>query len=171
MSQIKIDYNQFKEEIVTLLQKQEFMYMATTDGDKVSNRAIRVITDDLIIWIMTSTNSRKFKQILVNPHVAFASANMQIDGEVVRKHQVLDEANDRFHEVYKERYPKAYDLNSKVYFKYSDMVVLEIFPTRFTLFKTKGPIDETFYEILDLEKKEAYRVMALDTQSAPIYHR
>ena len=169
MSQIKLDYEKLRIEMIILLQNHEFMYLATTDGDQVTNRAIRIITDDLTIWVMTSINSRKFRQILVNPQVAFAAGNLQILGEVVRRHQVLDEENKRYHEVYKERYPEAYEVNSEVYFNFSDMVVLEIIPFRITLFKTKGPIDETFYEILDLEERQAYRVMALDINNAPIY--
>ena len=170
MSQIELDYQELRKEMINTLQRHEFMYLATSEGDYVTNRAIRIITDDLKIWIMTSINSRKFKQTMSNPSVALAAGNLQIEGEAVLKLQVMDEQNTRFHEVYKEKYPKAYKVNSGIYFNLSDMVVLEIFPSRLTLFKTKGPLSETYYEILDTLKKEAYRVMALDINNAPIYN-
>ena len=169
MSQTKLHYDDLKQEIIKELQKHEFGYLATSEKDHVTNRMIRIIADGLTIWSFTGQENRKYKQIMANPNIAFAVGNLQIEGVAALKGHVLDEANATYHSVYREKYPESYEHNYATYFQLPEIRLMEFSPRRLVLFKTKGPISETYYDILDTVKKEAHRVMVTDIKTAPSY--
>lgn len=48
-------------------------YLATCDGDQPRVRPVSpIVEDDLIVWVATSSNSRKVKQITGNPKICLS---------------------------------------------------------------------------------------------------
>lgn len=62
------------EKIVAIMRKNAlYSYLATCDGDQPRVRPVTpIVEDDLTVWMATSSNSRKVKQIKVNPKICLS---------------------------------------------------------------------------------------------------
>jgi general stress protein 26 len=167
MTQIELSYEDLKQEMIKEIRKYEFGFLATSEGVHVTVREIRCIPSGLTIYCFTDQRSRKWKQIMANPNVAIAFCNhrvpkrgLQIEGVASLKGQPLDKENINFIKAYKETQPEAYERSSKRHFiGLPNLRVIEIVP-RIVAFSVQGSTaSETYIEILDVAKGEAYRVM------------
>jgi general stress protein 26 len=65
-----------KQKIVEIMKKaSSFAFLATGDGDQPRVRPVTpIVEDDMSIWVATSAESRKVKQIKQNPKISLAFA-------------------------------------------------------------------------------------------------
>lgn len=63
-----------KEKMVAIMKENSLhAYLATCDGDQPRVRPVSpIVEDDLSVWVTTSSNSRKVKQIKQNPKICLA---------------------------------------------------------------------------------------------------
>jgi len=179
MSQIELSYEDLKQEMIKEIQKYEFGFLATSEGEYVTAREIRCVPNGLTIYCITDRRSRKYKQIMANPNVAIAYGNhrvpfrgLQIEGVASLKGQPIDEENAEFIKAYQEKQPDAYERSSRRHFQgRPNLSVIEVVPRRITLSVQGDTASETYFDILDTVKEEANRVMVNigDNIEAPAY--
>lgn len=177
MSLLEMPYEEMKQMMIKEIQKHEWGYLATSDGEKIRVGKMRLVSDDLTLWCFTRPVTRKYKQISVNPHVAIADGNLQIEGVAKLKGHPLDEENSDFLKAYKETQPENYDRTYRRGFKRPDYRVIEIVPQRIAVFGVTSKISskiskanpgigsdellieatENCFDILNLVKKKACR--------------
>ena len=175
MSQIELPYEDTKQKIVNEIKKHQFGFLATSDGDFVTVREIRCVPHGVTIYCFTNRNTKKCKQIMKNPNVAVAYGNhrvpnrgIQIEGVATLKGHPLDEENTVFLKAYKETQPAAYERSMQRHFVRTrpDLRVLEIVPRRITLMVQGETPAGSYFELLDIDKREATRVMAAGYREA-----
>ena len=143
-----IDYDALTKEIISILEKETLIVLATAAGDKVTARTMCHVNDGLEIYFGTSNRSQKYEQIKANPHVAFVVGNMQI--EAVATICGHPGTNPEYIKIYNAKFPHLAGL----YPPREDDVVIKCSPTKMTLYKF---IDGPAWDILDLKQKKAYR--------------
>lgn len=158
MRPIKMDYDDFKNEIIQELEKSRFGVLATTKGDFVTARSIMLICDGLKISFFTTSWSRKYKQILVNKNVALAINRIQIEGEAIIKGRTSDLENAGFLKAFEKLHPELY-LAYRDYCKEPDTVyqVIDVIPKRRALFHGSPETQISHFDVLNTEEKTAIR--------------
>ena len=144
-----INYDILSSEAENILAAEKSIVLATSVNDKVTARTMSHVNDNLIIYFQTGNASEKCEQIKLNPQIAFAVGNIQI--EAVAELCGHPHNHALFSNLYKSKYPAYYD-------KYSsreDEIVIKALPLKITLYKY---IDgRPCRDILDLKQKSAYR--------------
>ena len=138
--------------------------LATSSDGKVIARRMRMVADGLDIYCYADPKSRKVQQIRANSNVAVVAGFIQIEGTASLRGYPMDESNIAFVEAFKSKMPKVYE-NSRAHRK--GLELIKVVPSKITL-ATLGK--QSFYEILDVEKREAYRVPARDLYDHPAYY-
>jgi general stress protein 26 len=114
-----------------------------------------LISDGLTIYFMTPTFTRKYKQIRVNPNVAVAMGNMQIEGVASIKGHTSNNENTWLLKALAELAPEVYKgYRDELLDPEMPWQVIEIAPTRIALFS--GPPDRQL-DVLDIIEKNAIR--------------
>lgn len=107
-----IDFEKKANELFRDFGTHETMVLSTSLNNKVSSRAMSVIVIDGMFLFQADRNSRKYNQIKVNPSVALCVNNIQIEGVCKEIGKPTD--CKKFCELYKEFYPRAYELYSNL---------------------------------------------------------
>ena len=164
MSQIEVPYEEMKNEMVKEFLKHNFGFLATSEQDNVRAGNMWMVSDGLTLYCFTWLKTRKYKQIMANPNVAFAIDNLQVEGVASLKGHPLDVPE--FIKAYKENQPDAYERRSRTYFARSetDVRVIEIAPKRICRYRGKRSynIPVAHFDILDVVKREAYSIRDMD---------
>lgn len=173
MGQIELPYEKLKREMINEIQKHEWVDLATSEGNFVTTRRMRLVSSGLTLWCFTDVNSRKVTQILANPNVAANVGFVQIEGEAKVKGHPLDEENADFIKTYRETQPKNYETSTtgQISRRRPNARVIEISPRRIALWKTSlfEPEPAPGLYILMVEKKKAYRITDLAFKESPAY--
>jgi general stress protein 26 len=164
MKQEAVSYKELEQDFIEELKKlgNEGLYqrgiLATAANDFVTARRMRFIPDGLTLYCWTSTNSRKHKQLLVNPKVAVVLGFIQIEGVAEILKHPLEEPE--FLELYKERMPNAYEDSIKDWDEF-DQFLIKITPKRVAEYKLPD-VDAgrsvAGMDLLNVETGEAYRL-------------
>jgi general stress protein 26 len=155
MSPTQLDYEVLKQQVQQRLNKNRYGVLATAEGDFVTARQMMLIPDGFTISFITTTATRKYKQILVNPNVAVAIGNMQIEGVVSIKGRTSDYKNAGFLKTFEELEPEVYkDHRDECLNPETPWQVIEITPKRIALFD--GP-PHNHLDVLNVIKKTATR--------------
>lgn len=155
MRTTQLDYQEMLQQVQQQLSKSFEGVLATAQGDFVTARAMMLICRGLSIYFMTPLFTRKYKQILVNPKVAVAIGNMQIDGLASVRGATCDKENAWFMETINTIAPGVYAeyrgecLDSQTLYK-----VLEIIPQRIALF---DGLPNRYLNVLNINEKTATR--------------
>ncbi len=148
---MKINYSEFKEEILNFLNKNKNFVLATSADNRISARSMDCVNTELKIMFETDKRSGKFKQIEKNPNVALCAKNVQIEGIAKIGKHPMDEINKEFIELYKKYHFNAYQLYSHI----ENSVVIIVEPKLITLWKN---IDgKPLRDILFVNEHEAER--------------
>ena len=145
--------------------------LATSKNDNVTARRMRMIPDGLTLYCWTARNSRKHRQISANPKVAAVIGFVQVDGVASLRKHPKDEVE--FLELYKKHLPKAYE-TSMSHWHNVDYQLIEIQPTRISMYYNKGSVAESYLDVLNVADKKAYRMFDMssvqeDKSDAPAY--
>jgi general stress protein 26 len=151
MEKISIDTLELEKEIITLLEREKYLVLATCTDEHVTARAISHINIGLDIFFQTDKKFLKVKQINQNPRVALCISNLQIEGIAEFQGYPSDEDNIRFCELYKQKHPNSFEMYSGI----KDEVIFKVRPSLITLWKyvTGKPCRD----YLNITEKIAYR--------------
>ena len=82
-----------KQKVVAIMRSTPHAFLATLDGDQPRVRPVSpIVTDDLSIYITTSSASAKVRQIRQNPRISLAflqSPNGDTDANVIGKCEII----------------------------------------------------------------------------------
>lgn len=155
MSPTKLNYEELKQDIIQQLEKSRVGVLATAEGDSVTARQMTLISDGLTIYFMTPTFTRKYKQILVNPNVAVAMGNIQIEGAVSIKGHTSNNENTWLLKALEELAPEVYKgYRDELLDPEMPWQVIEIAPKRIALF---SGLPDRQLDVLDIIEKTAIR--------------
>jgi general stress protein 26 len=136
MSPTALSCDELKQEFTQQIQKAEWGFLATAEGNYVTVRQMMILSDGLKIMCFTGKNTRKYKQILANKNVALAINNLQIEGIANLTGHPSDARNAGFMKTFKERFPKVYEYwREQCIDPNSGLVVIEITPGKITAYK------------------------------------
>jgi len=182
MKQVEIPYEALKQDFINELSKlgSEGLHqrgiLATSDGDYVTARRMRFVSNGLTVYCYTDRGTRKCKQIKANPNVAVVAGFIQIEGVASFKGHPFDETE--FLKVYQETQHEAYESwRAGPYVTHErDMVLIEVVPKRIAWSRYADPesgVERGLY-ILNVAKGEAHRIvdiisMQSDPSEAPAY--
>lgn len=159
MSQIEMSYEDLKMEMIKEIEKQDLIVLATSEGESVTARTVMCVNDGLTIYCGTKKNSRKYKQLTVNPNVALASRSLQIEGVATLGGHPLEEGNSGYLEAFKKQQPIVYENQSKRgNFENPYMRVIEITPKRIAMYVQGATAPESYLAILEPMNKKAYKL-------------
>lgn len=96
---------------------------STSLNDKVSSRMISVVVIDGDFYFQTDRKLKKYNQIKENENIALCIDNISIEGICSEVGVPIE--NDEFCKLYKEFYPNAYEMYSKL----DDEVLFTVKPT------------------------------------------
>jgi general stress protein 26 len=150
----ELDYAKLEREVVKLLEKTKLMVLATCADDQVAARTMSCVSDGVTIYCQTGGSSTKCGQIAKNANVALCAGNMQIEGTASVMGHPLAEENGRFVELYKKKHARSF----KLYAHLQDEVVIQVKPTKVTLWKYdvfKG--GKSYRDFLNISDGRAYR--------------
>ena len=146
---IEIDFDKITGEVVSILEKEQSIVLATSSNDNVTARTMSHVNDGLTIYFQTGASSEKYQQIKINPNIAFAVGNMQIEAVA----EICGHPNETPHfiELYKTKFPGYYEL----YTNHKEEVLIKATPRKIKFWKyiDGAPCVET----IDLTNKKAYR--------------
>ena len=151
MGKIFIDTLELEKEVITLLEREKYLVLATCSGDRVTARSMSHINIGLDVFFQTDKKFLKVKQINQNPRVALCISNLQIEGIAEFQEYPSDEENIRFYELYKQKHPNSFEMYSGI----KDEIVLKIQPTLITLWKYVA--GKPCRDYLNNHEKIAYR--------------
>jgi len=189
MSLLEIPFDEMKQQMIDEIQKHEWAYLATSDGDKIRVGKMRLVSNGLRLWCFTRPVTRKYKHIMGNPKVAFADGNLQVEGIAELEGHPFNEENADFIISYKETQPENYERTSRRGFKRHDYRVIEITPERIALFGVSTQVSrkisenipgigedellveasENCFDVLNLIKKTAHRGIITREQKEEIW--
>lgn len=171
MSQIELSYMETKKELIKEIKKRQYMVLATSEEDVVMARTVLFISDGLSVFFIMRPATRKYTQIAANPNVAVAAGNLQIEGNVRSRGRPFAEENKALMDILRETNPKVYEHAAQSYPQRPEYELFEVVPRRIALYKTPlfNDVPESYWEILYVEREEAYRVTTRDAEISTVY--
>ncbi|MBN2334560.1 pyridoxamine 5'-phosphate oxidase family protein [Candidatus Bathyarchaeota archaeon] len=158
MAQIELPYDELKQGLAADLLKHGLMVLATCDGGRVYARTVITVFDGLTVYVIAKKDSRKYKQIEVNPHVALAEGSFQIEGVASLQGPPRNEGNLVYLDRFKAQQPKLFESqDGKGNFDNPNMRVIKIEPYRVAYYVQRPIADESYLNVLEPEKKKAYK--------------
>jgi general stress protein 26 len=179
MPQKEISYEETKQKIIGALHKHSIGVLASSNGGVVTSREMRLIYDGIIIYCYTTIDSRKFRQITINPNVAISVSLIQIEGVASILGHPAKPENAKFFKLYKEQQPQAFEFSYNEYLadgKNAEVRLISIMPRRIALYLSGEPAISAGYtsvgclDILNTEKQQAYRVGVYEYKDSPAYY-
>ena len=156
----ELNYNELKTKVITEIEKHPLLVLATTYEDKPTARTIMRVSNKLTLYNIAGKYTRHYKHIQTNPYVALATANLQIEGKARDKGHPLDPENREFIEALSRQHPEFYKRAEKLHFQRQSMGVIEIMPSKVTLYY-RADLEtgvDAYLEVLDVDAKEAYKI-------------
>lgn len=166
MSQVEASYEEMKQKVIDEIEKHRKIYLATSVGDHVTVRRVGVISDGLKMWFVTDHESRKYKQIEINPNVAVALGdNLQIEGIATLKGHPMDVENSDYIQAFKLQFSEMYERVSRPgrNLQRKGSRVIEVYPTRVSLGVAKlewdlEPDFKPYTLILNTAREKAFKI-------------
>jgi len=145
-----LDYTLLSDEIIGLLEKPPTIILSTCADNRVTARTMNLISEGVIVYFLTAKDGEKGKQILINPNVAMAVDNIQI--EAIARFTDNEDEIKLCSAKFKAKFPQLYE-------KYADFPeepTLVCEPLKIKLYKfIDGKI---CFDVLDVKESKAYRV-------------
>jgi len=110
------------EEIITALEAEKTMILATAANNRVTTRAMSHVNDGLVVYFQTGREYLKSEQIRANPNVAISVGGHDIEGIATLLGHPLDEENSLFAKLYKEKHPQF----TKIWSTYPEEIVVKV---------------------------------------------
>lgn len=142
------DYRGAKDRVTQFLESKHVVVVATSLDDRVTARTVTFAMDGLDILFMSWGHHTKCVQIRGNPRVAVCRDNVQIEGVAEILGSPLDEKNQRYAEIYREKLPRDFEAFARV----PGMVLVKVHPTQVVTFfpRRQSKYGYVYLEHLDL---------------------
>ena len=146
---IMLDFYTISQQILSNLQQEDSIILATSLNNKVTSRTIGHVICESSIYFQTDKRSEKYNQIKSNRNIALSVKNIQIEAlaEIIG-HPTQD---SNFLQLYKKRFPDSY----AKYTNLADEVLIKVIITKAKLYTYIA--DEPYLDIVDFIDKIAYR--------------
>ena len=142
-----MDYNKKLQEVLEEIGVAKKMVLATSIKDIVSARTVSIIYFEGKFYFQTDATMDKAKEIAQNPNVALSFDGVQIRGICKEVGHPLIASNEKFLNLFKEKYSNAYS-------KYSHLDNERVFEVTPRYIKVWKYIEDTPHiEILDCENE------------------
>ena len=175
MNQVELDYKELENTIKSEFEKlcTEGLYkrgiLATAKDNFVTARRMRLIPDGLTLYAWTDTRSLKIEQIKSNPNVAVVVGFIQVEGKATLCGHPLQPENSGYIEAYKRKLPESFEKVEKPTFESTEHIeVIKITPRRISM---PSMADTFAKDVLDVERRKAYRFTGVDWTEAPAYKK
>ena len=146
-----LDINELKVEIVTILEKEKHIVLATCSDGRVTARTMSHVNVGVDIFIQTDKRYLKVEQINENPKVALCLDNIQIEGTAELLGHPMEPENAEFCNLYRQKHPHSFQL----YTPLENEIIVKVRPTLFILWKY---IDgKPCRDYLNMNENAAYR--------------
>ena len=122
---------ELKEEIITILDREKHIVLATCSDGCVTARTMSHVNAGMDIFFQTDMRFLKVEQILKNPRVALCIGNLQIEGITELQGHPSDSKNVDFCSLYKQKHPHSFEM----YAGMKDEIVVKVKPSLITLWK------------------------------------
>ena len=137
------------EHFLKKLGKGKRMVLSTSYNDIVTSRTMSIIQMNGKLYFQTDRTSKKYKQLMKNPHISLCMENIQIVGQCKEIGQPLE--NIDFISAYKKNFLDSYT-------RYSSLANERLFEINPTYVEKWIYIDNIpFIEVLDIVNKQ-YRL-------------
>ena len=148
---MELSYEQVKQEVLDILEKNKYWVLATSANDRVTARSMSVVNDGVNIYFQTETLLDKYQQIVANPNIALCYHNVQIEGKAESRGRVASPENKKIREMYCANHNKAYERWQGL----ADQVFIEVKPVRITMWKyiDSKPCRDYLY----IDERKAFR--------------
>jgi len=123
-----------KEEVVSALETEATLTLATCADNRVTIRPVSHINAGLDVYFQTSADSLKMQQIRINPNVALCVGTYQIEGTAKEQGHPLANENAFFAAAYEKKHPGSY----RKYSAYPDEIVVCVTIQRVTQWRYIG---------------------------------
>lgn len=151
MGKIALDIFKLEEEIITMLEKEKHVILATCSDGRVTARTMSHVNVGMEIFFQTDKRFLKVEQILKNPRVALCAGNLQMEGMAKLAGHPSDAENAEFCSLYKQKNPHSFGMYAAI----KDEVVIKVKPSLVTFWKY---IDgKPCRDYLNLNENVAYR--------------
>jgi len=144
------DYASTRDKVIEFLASKHAIVLATSLDGRVTARTVSMASDGLDVYFMSWGHHTKCAQIRANPRVALCRDNVQIEGRAEILGSPLDEANGRYAELLRDRYP-----DHERFAREPGMVIVRVVPSTIAVF-CRGS-DGFYLDCLDLERATARR--------------
>ena len=178
MEKVELPYEELKQEMIEEISENPFGVLATTDGKYVRAGKMRLLCDGNKLYCFTHEKSRKIEHIKKNNNVAIYAGIHQIEGTASLKGNPSKMENASFINAYRTTQPEAYSKSAPKYFhENSEIELIEITPRRIAVYKSfDTPMEDwekgkilSYFDLLNLDKKKAYRLDGLGIYEEPEY--
>ena len=148
----EINYENFKNQILNILEKNKIWVLSTSFNNEVSSRNMSIVNDDLTLFFQTNECYIKEFQMRNNPNVSLCYSNISIEGIAEPIGNWKDEKNKKLLELYKKHH-----LNSFEYYGFLEgQVVYKISPKLIKVWKYSDK--KPFREIAYIKEKKVYEM-------------
>jgi len=154
---MELEYESLKNELLRLLDSNKTWVLATSDGVRVSARAMSVVHDDLTLYFQTNRHFEKCNQMAKNQNVALCCANASVEG--IAYEVGTWEDNPAVKEVYIEHHKGSYEL----YGTLPGQVVIKVVPHYAVFWKYIG--GEPARDFLHIPEERAERLFYFEQYS------
>lgn len=147
---MKTTFENLSKEFWAQLGQGKEMAFATSEGNKVTNRMMVVLTYEEKLYMLTDVGSTKCAQIRKNENVALCEGMLQITGTARILGGTMDEGNKRLAQAYKKAYEEYFDQ----YAAMLDSIFLEVSPQSAVVYvgETEGyKIDFASKTVVEIE--------------------
>jgi general stress protein 26 len=93
------------DEVIAALERENTISLATSADNRVTIRPMSHVNDGLTVYFQTGEHYLKSRQIRVNPNVAMAVGNLEIEGTAEIIGHPMNEANRIFIDLYSNKHP------------------------------------------------------------------
>ena len=152
-----LSFDKVKEEKSKFLESHHVIVLATSCDNRVTARTVTYATKGLEIYFMSWDHHKKILQIKENPKVALCKDNISIEGVAEILGNPLDERNNEYAEIYKEKLPRDFTGFANL----PGMVMVKVTPTLIVSWVRRH--NRFFLEYLDLKNKRAYLMKPEET--------
>lgn len=106
---MEISYLELRDKVIGLLAKSKVGVLSTSYNDKVTSRAVSIVSDGLNIYFQSNKVYEKHKQMEKNKNVALCINNLSIEGVVEEIGTWKDEINRDLLGVYKSIHESSFN--------------------------------------------------------------
>lgn len=146
----KLSFGELEKETIKFIAQNNFMAFSTCSKNIATVRMVSIISDNLIIYFMTSKNMAKFHQLKDNPRIAFCIGNMQVEGTAEIGCHPLENP------FFMENYNRVHENTFNIYGHSRDNIIIKVKPLLISFWKYNAEVGG-HKDCLDIIQQEAYR--------------